>query len=194
MALPIILASSSPYRRELLARLRLPFECHSPDIDETPLAGELPAALAERLARTKAEAVASSRHEPSLVIGSDQVASIGGEPIGKPGSHERARAQLQRASGRTLDFYTALTILNSGSGRRENALDVTRVTFRRLADAEIERYLDHECPYNCAGSFKAEGLGITLFKSIESSDPTALIGLPLIAVSTLLRRFELCLP
>ncbi|HET7306503.1 MAG TPA: Maf family nucleotide pyrophosphatase [Gammaproteobacteria bacterium] len=194
MALPIVLASSSPYRRELLTRLKLPFDCQSPDIDETPRPGESPSDLAQRLARSKAEAVATALRTPSLIIGSDQVASIGGQKLGKPGSHERAQEQLRRMSGRTVEFYTAVAVLESDNGRFESSLDLTRVHFRALDDLEIQRYLDREQPYDCAGSFKAEGLGIALFESIESSDPTALIGLPLIAVATLSRRFGLNLP
>ncbi|HET6655425.1 MAG TPA: Maf family nucleotide pyrophosphatase [Gammaproteobacteria bacterium] len=194
MSLPIILASSSPYRRELLGRLGLAFDCRSPDIDETPRPDESPRALAERLARSKAVAVAAGLSTASLVIGSDQVASIEGTPLGKPGGRERALAQLQQASGRVVEFYTAVTVLDSASGEQQQALDLTRVQFRALTDREIERYLDREQPYDCAGSFKAEALGITLFDSITSRDPTALIGLPLIDLARLLRESGLQLP
>ncbi|HET7371420.1 MAG TPA: Maf family nucleotide pyrophosphatase [Gammaproteobacteria bacterium] len=194
MSLPVVLASSSPYRRALLERLGLPFDCRSPDVDEAPRADETPLDLAPRLAQSKAEAVAAELNAPSLVIGSDQVASIHGSPVGKPGGRERAAAQLRRASGRTVEFFTAVTVLESGSGRQEHALDQTRVHFRALEDREIERYLDREAPYDCAGSFKAEALGITLFDSIESTDPTGLIGLPLIALARLLRQFGCRLP
>ncbi|HET8550994.1 MAG TPA: Maf family protein [Gammaproteobacteria bacterium] len=194
MALPIVLASSSPYRRELLARLKLPFDCQSPDIDETPRPCESPRDLAQRLARSKAEAVAAQSDKPALIIGSDQVASIDGTPIGKPGNRERAQAQLRQASGRTVEFHTAVTVRESGSNREASTADLTRVHFRTLNDDEINRYLDSEQPYDCAGSFKAEALGITLFKSIESGDPTALIGLPLIELARLLREFDLQLP
>ncbi|HET7570036.1 MAG TPA: Maf family nucleotide pyrophosphatase [Gammaproteobacteria bacterium] len=194
MTPPIVLASSSPYRRELLGRLNLPFDCQSPNIDETPRPGESPHDLAQRLAHSKAEAIAATLDQPALVIGSDQVASINGAPIGKPGNRERARAQLQQASGRTVEFHTAVAVRESGSSREASFTDVTRVHFRTLKDDEIARYLDGEQPYDCAGSFKAEGLGITLFESIESSDPTALIGLPLIELARILREFDLQLP
>lgn len=194
MALPIILASSSPYRRELLARLNLPFECHSPDIDEMPLTGEPPALLAARLALGKAQAVAKAIAAPSLIIGSDQVASLDGEPLGKPGNRDNAREQLRRASGQAVEFHTAAAVLASDSGESAAFSDLTRVRFRVLQDAEINRYLDIEAPFDCAGSFKAEALGITLFDAVESSDPTALIGLPLVALSRALRHFGYDLP
>lgn len=194
MALPIVLASSSPYRRELLARLGLPFECRSPDVDETPLAGEAPAALAARLAMDKAQAVAETVAAPSLIIGSDQVASLDGRPLGKSGNRGKAREQLRRASGRTVEFHTAAVVLAGDSGKTERLSDLTRVQFRQLQNAEIDRYLDIETPFDCAGSFKAEALGITLFDAVESTDPTALIGLPLIALSRALRRFGYDLP
>lgn len=190
----IILGSSSPYRRDLLARLDLPFDHQSPDIDETPRPDESPRELARRLARTKAETIAAALNEPALVIGSDQVASRDGEPLGKPGDRARAQTQLRRASGQTAEFYTAVTVVHAGNGETASRLDRTRVHFRTLADDAINRYLDAEEPYDCAGGFKAEGLGITLFQSIESSDPTALIGLPLIALADLLRGFGVSLP
>lgn len=180
----LILASTSRYRRELLERLRLPFEVVSPEVDETALAGETPAALAVRLAIAKAQAVARRRPE-AIVIGSDQVADLDGEAIGKPGTHERAVAQLSRMRGRSVVFQTAVAVARDG--HVQHALVPVTVRFRRLGDAEIEHYLRTEQPYDCAGSAKAETLGITLLDAIESDDPTALIGLPLIKTSALLR-------
>lgn len=191
---PIILASSSPYRRELLGRLGIAFSCTSPDVDETPLPDEAPAALAARLARAKADTVAGASAAPALVIGSDQVASCDGAVFGKPGDRERTCEQLRRASGREVEFHTAVAVVAASGGRVENGADLTRVSFRTLTDAEIDRYVDREQPYDCAGGFKAEGLGITLFESIESRDPTALIGLPLILVAKCLRVFGYELP
>ncbi|HET7675307.1 MAG TPA: Maf family nucleotide pyrophosphatase [Gammaproteobacteria bacterium] len=188
----IFLASSSPYRRALLARLGLGFEWRNPAVDESPQPNEAPDALAKRLARAKASAVAATVGEPAVVIGSDQVASLAGAPTGKPGSRELAQAQLRRASGNVLEFYTAVAVV-AGS-HVQTDVDVTRVRFRDLSDAEIEHYLDREQPYDCAGSFKAEGLGIALFESIESSDPTALIGLPLILLCRQLRAIGIVLP
>jgi len=185
--LNLILASTSRYRRELLERLRLPFTVHAPDTDETPQPGELPAALACRLALAKAHAVAK-QHPGAVVIGSDQVADLDGTPIGKPGTHERAVAQLRLMSGRTVVFQTAVAVVCVASGFAEQALAAVRVHFRDLSDAEIENYLLAEKPYDCAGSAKSEGLGISLLAAIESDDPTALIGLPLIRTCTLLRR------
>jgi len=185
--LNLILASTSRYRRELLERLRLPFTVHAPDTDETPQPGELPAALACRLALAKAHAVAK-QHPGAVVIGSDQVADLDGTPIGKPGTHERAAAQLRLMSGRTVVFQTAVAVVCVASGFAEQALAAVRVHFRDLSDAEIENYLLAEKPYDCAGSAKSEGLGISLLAAIESDDPTALIGLPLIRTCTLLRR------
>jgi len=183
----LILASTSPYRRELLERLRLPFTVHAPDTDETPQPGELPAALACRLALAKAHAVAQ-QHPAAVVIGSDQVADLDGTPIGKPGTHARAVAQLRLMSGRTVVFQTAVAVVCIASGFAEQALAAVRVQFRDLSDAEIERYLQAEKPYDCAGSAKSEGLGISLLTAIESDDPTALIGLPLMRTCALLRR------
>jgi len=196
-ALPgIILASSSAYRRELLSRLHLPFEAISPDIDETPLTGEAPEATALRLAREKAGAIARL-HPGTLVIGSDQVATLDGMQIGKPGDHARALAQLQLMRGRRVVFHTALCLLDSrldldlepaaaGAVQLENVQ--TLVSFRDLPDAELDAYLRIEQPYDCAGSAKNEGLGIALLERIDSSDPTALTGLPLIALTGMLRR------
>lgn len=188
----LILASTSRYRRELLGRLGLEFEVARPETDETPQPGEVPAALAARLAEAKAAAVAAQR-PAAWVIGSDQVAEFDGRPIGKPGGREGAIAQLAAMSGREVRFCTGLCVLRHGEpGLSE--LDVTVVRFRALTTAEIERYVDAEQPFDCAGSFKSEGLGITLFEAIESRDPTALIGLPLIATARLLRRAGYALP
>jgi len=183
----LILASTSRYRRELLERLRLPFDVMAPDVDETAHAGEPPAALAQRLALAKARAVAA-RHPDAVVIGSDQVADLDGEAIGKPGTHERAVAQLHRMRGRSVVFQTAVAVVRDG-GRDVVGTGLAPVTvrFRQLDDAEIEHYLRAEQPYDCAGSAKAETLGIALLDAIESDDPTALIGLPLIRTSALLR-------
>ncbi|MBP7568192.1 MAG: septum formation inhibitor Maf [Burkholderiaceae bacterium] len=183
---PLVLGSSSRYRRELLERLRIPFTVDSPDVDETPLPGEAPAALAGRLALAKARAVAS-RHPGSIVIGSDQVADLNGHPLGKPGTHERARAQLQSMRGQTVVFQTALAVVCQDTGFEQADLAAVQVRFRDLSEAEIETYLRLEQPYDCAGSAKSEGLGIALLSSIDNDDPTALIGLPLIRTVSLLR-------
>jgi len=187
----LILASTSPYRRELLQRLRLPFEVMHPHVDETALPDEIPVALAVRLAAVKALAV-SVRERDAWVIGSDQVAECGGVALGKPGHRDAAIGQLRLMSGRDVHFLTAVCIAH-GSEQFE-ALDETVVRFRILDDDEIARYFDAEQPFDCAGSFKSEGLGITLFDAIESSDPTALVGLPLIAVGKLLRQAGFALP
>lgn len=183
----LILASTSAYRRTLLERLALPFDTARPDVDETPLSDETPQALAVRLARAKAEAVLDASQSDAWVIGSDQVAELDEEPLGKPGTAARAEAQLRAMSGREVRFLTAVCLAGPG-GRRLEALDVTTVRFRPLSNAEIARYVDRERPLDCAGSFKSEGLGITLFEAIENRDPTALIGLPLIATARLLRE------
>ena len=183
---PLVLGSTSRYRRELLERLRLPFEVAAPHVDETPRPGEAPAALAVRLGLAKARAVASQFPE-AVVIGSDQVADLDGEPLGKPGDHERAVAQLRRMRGRTVVFQTAVTVACIASGFEASELAPVRVRFRPLSDAEIERYLRAEQPYDCAGSAKSEGLGIALLDAIDSDDPTALVGLPLIRTCRLLR-------
>ncbi len=183
---PLVLGSTSRYRRELLSRLGLPFEVAAPQVDETPKAGEAPAALARRLALSKAQAVAR-RFPQALVIGSDQVADLNGEPLGKPGSHDRAVAQLRRMSGQCVVFQTALSVVCLESGFEGSDLAAVRVQFRALSDAAIESYLRAEQPYDCAGSAKSEGLGIALLASIDSDDPTALIGLPLIRTCQLLR-------
>ena len=189
----LILASTSPYRRILLERLGIPFETMAPEVDETPLPLESPEALAVRLSIPKSQAGALGRTD-GLIIGSDQVASLGKTLIGKPGTPEKALQQLQSASGQTLTFYTGLAMTEAASMDTETALDVTRVTFRTLTQEMILRYLDRETPYDCAGSFKAEGYGITLMERIESEDPTGLIGLPLIALTRLLNQFGMILP
>lgn len=189
----LVLGSTSRYRRELLERLRQPFEVLAPEVDETPLAGEAPAALAQRLALTKARAVAAQR-PGAIVIGSDQVADLDGEPLGKPGNHERAVAQLRRMSGQTVLFQTALAVVCLETGFEASELAVVKVVFRPLDDATIERYLRAEQPYDCAGSAKSEGLGIALLDRIDNDDPTALIGLPLIHTARLLRQAGLQLP
>lgn len=187
----LILASSSAYRRELLARLQLPFDAVAPGIDETPLAGESPTETALRLAREKARAVAA-KASGALVIGSDQVATLDGEQIGKPGSHAAALAQLQKMRGREVVFHTALCLWDGRVADPERAAQLQDVqvvvAFRDLPDAELDAYLHIEQPYDCAGSAKNEGLGIALLERIDSSDPTALTGLPLIALTTMLRR------
>jgi septum formation protein len=188
----LILASTSRYRAELLARLRLPFETARPEVDEQPRSGESPASLALRLATAKAAAVAATR-PGALVLGSDQVASCEGRILGKPGTRPNAIAQLQAMSGREVVFLTALAVVEADDPG-EQALDTTTVRFRSLSDDEIARYVDAESPLDCAGSFKCEGLGIALFDAIESRDPTALVGLPLIATARLLRARGLVIP
>jgi septum formation protein len=183
----LILASTSRYRRELLERLRLPFEVVAPHVDETPLPGELPAVLAQRLALAKAQAVAALQPD-AVVIGSDQVADLDGEPMGKPGTHERAVAQLQRMRGRRVTFQTAVAVVRADRAYARVQLARVSVHFRALSDAEIEHYLRTEQPYDCAGSAKCETLGIALLEAIDSDDPTALIGLPLIRTCALLRE------
>ena len=184
---PLILGSTSRYRRELLARLRLPFDVAAPAVDETPQPGELPADLAMRLALAKGREVAA-RHPDAVVIGADQVCDLDGEPIGKPGTHARAVDQLTRLSGRTAVFQTALAVLRPATGFERALLAPVRVQFRVLSAAEIEHYLRQEQPYDCAGSAKCETLGIALLKAIHSDDPTALVGLPLIRTAALLRE------
>ncbi len=189
----LILASGSPYRRELLARLQLPFEVVAPDVDETPAPGERPAALAARLAHAKAKAVAATRPR-AVVIGSDQVATLDGRtPIGKPGTLERAREQLRAASGRAMQFHTAYAVVAPGRPLAEGTVPVT-VRFRELDHAEIDRYLALEQPLDCAGAARCEGLGISLLEAIHTDDPTALVGLPLIQVAETLRRLGLAVP
>jgi septum formation protein len=186
MPRPLILGSTSRYRKELLQRLNLPFEVASPQVDETPLPGEAPQALARRLALAKAQAVAA-RHPDAVVIGSDQVADLHGQPLGKPGNHERARAQLKAMSGQTVIFQTALAVVCQNSGFVAQDLAAVRVQFRNLSESEIENYLRAEQPYDCAGSAKSEGLGIALLECIDNDDPTALVGLPLIRTARMIR-------
>lgn len=190
---PLVLGSTSRYRRDALSRLDLPFEVASPDVDETPLPGEAPEALALRLALAKARAVAT-RHPESVVIGSDQVADLHGQPLGKPGHHAAAVAQLQAMRGHTVIFHTAVCVVCAASGFEAVENVPVRVGFRDLSDAEIERYLQAEQPYDCAGSAKSEGLGIALLRFIDSRDNTALVGLPLIATCDMLRRAGLTVP
>jgi 7-methyl-GTP pyrophosphatase len=183
----LILASTSQYRRALLERLGLPFECVAPDVDEARLAGETAAATATRLAHLKAEAVARL-HGRAVVIGSDQVALRGNDVLGKPGTVERCREQLRLSSGRDVVFLTAVHVIDGTSGRAESHLDRTTVLFRDLAPEEIDRYIERDRPLDCAGGFKAESLGIALFEKIDSSDPTGLTGLPLTWLCGALRR------
>lgn len=189
----IVLGSTSRYRAELLRRLLPDFEQAAPGTDETPLPDEAPAARALRLAVAKATAVAHG-YRDALVIGSDQVAEIDGLVLDKPGNAARARAQLAASSGRDVHFHTALCLLDTRDGRRHTHVDHTRVRFRELDAAEIARYVDYEQPLDCAGSFKCEGLGISLFEAIDNHDPSALIGLPLIALARLLRACGIALP
>ena len=184
---PLILASTSRYRRELLQRLRLPFEVVAPWVDETPLPGEAPAVLAQRLAMAKARAVAAP-HPGAIVIGSDQVADLHGQAIGKPGTHERAVAQLRSMRGQRITFQTAVAVVRADRGYAHGLLASVVVSFRDLSDAQIEHYLRTEQPYDCAGSAKCETLGIALLEAIDNDDPTALIGLPLIRTCRLLRE------
>lgn len=190
---PLILGSTSRYRRELLQRLAVPFEVAAPDVDETPAPGETPRDLAVRLALAKARAVAALRPE-AVVIGSDQVADLAGQPLGKPGTHERATLQLRQMRGQTVVFQTAVAVVCHTAGFEQVDLAQVQVRFRDLRDAEIERYLRAEQPYDCAGSAKSEGLGIALLDAIDSDDPTALIGLPLIRTCRMLRAAGLVLP
>src|SRR5690554_548401 len=182
----LILASSSSYRRSMLERFGLPFSCVSPDIDETPLADETPGQLALRLSMAKALAV-SDAHPGAIVIGADQVANFDGRPIGKPGGFEAARSQLGQLSGRTVEFHSGLCVTNGQRTEGDNILTLCR--FRQLTEVEIRNYLQREQPYDTAGSAKAEGVGITLMESMQSDDPTAIIGLPLIALARMLRGF-----
>ncbi|RFA29965.1 septum formation inhibitor Maf [Alkalilimnicola ehrlichii] len=189
----LVLASSSPYRRALLDRLAVGYEVCSPDIDETRLDNEAPAEYVARLSREKAQAVAS-RYPQHLIIGSDQAATLDDEVLGKPGDHSRAREQLRKASGRKVVFFTGLSLLNSATGRIQTATERYAVHFRDLSDEQIERYLSNEQPYQCAGSFKAEGLGIALFERLEGNDPNSLIGLPLIQLVSMLAQEGVTIP
>jgi len=182
----LVLGSTSPYRRELLARLRIPFVTASPEVDETPHIGETPQQLALRLALAKARAVAL-QFPQAVVIGSDQVADLDGDPLGKPGQHDRAVAQLRRMRGQLVIFQTAVSVVCLASQFEETQLAQVKVRFRDLSDAEIEAYLRAEEPYDCAGSAKSEGLGIALLDSIDNDDPTALVGLPLIRTCQMIR-------
>ena len=181
----LVLGSTSPYRRALLEKLGLPFVTDSPDLDEAPLIDETPEQLVARLAKAKALAV-GHRHTDALVIGSDQVACIGGRILGKPGSQAVASQQLQEVSGKSVVFNTGLCLLNTGTGHAQVVVEPFSVHFRTLSNDQISRYLERERPYDCAGSFKSEGMGITLFRSMEGRDPNALIGLPLIALVDML--------
>ncbi len=183
----LVLASSSPWRRQVLDKLGLPYRTKHPDIDETPIPTETPADLVARLALEKAKAVAPT-FKDALIIGSDQVAVLDDQIIGKPGTHERARQQLKDASGRTLTFLTGLCLLNTATGQHQLAVIPYHVHFRPLSDQLIEGYLQHEQPYNCAGSFKSEAAGIVLFERLEGDDPNALIGLPLIELVRMLEQ------
>ncbi|MFZ0789457.1 MAG: nucleoside triphosphate pyrophosphatase [Chromatiaceae bacterium] len=185
MSQPLVLASTSPFRRALLERLGLPYTTAHPEVDETRRPEEPPQVLVLRLAEAKARAVAPG-HPGALIIGSDQVACIDGQVLGKPGGRDAAIAQLQWASGKTVMFHTGLCLLNSATGRAQTLVEPFRVHFRPLTLERIHGYLDREQPYNCAGSFKSEGLGIALFERLEGEDPSALIGLPLIRLVTLL--------
>ncbi|MCA3221005.1 MAG: septum formation protein Maf [Burkholderiales bacterium] len=188
---PIVLASTSPYRRELLARLRLPFEVTAPSVDETPVAGEPPRVLARRLALAKAGAVARQRPE-AIVIGSDQVVDLAGEPLGKPGGFDAALEQLERMQGREVVFHTAVAVIH---GALSEVTEVpTTVAFRQLPPARLAAYLATDKPYDCAGSARIESLGIALLRAVRSDDPTALIGLPLIAVIAALERCGVTVP
>lgn len=189
----LILASTSAYRRQLLDRLLIPFDAQAPDVDESGRDGETPGELCVRLADDKAQAVAA-QHRQAWVIGADQVAERDGLAIGKPGNHERAFAQLRAASAQEVRFHTAVCVRHEASGTAMTHCDLTIVRFRDLDDACIARYLCAERPYDCAGSFKSEGLGIGLFDAIHSQDPTALIGLPLIALARMLRQAGFAVP
>ncbi len=184
---PIVLASTSIYRSQLLSTLQLAFQTASPNVDETPVAGESAKQTAQRLSQLKAQAVAP-QYPNALIIGSDQVALLGDQQLGKPLTHDNAVRQLRAMRGKTVDFYTAVSLLNALTKDMQTALAVTRVSFRDISDDEIERYLRKEQPYHCAGSAKSEGLGITLIKRIQGDDPNALIGLPLILLIDMFKK------
>lgn len=184
---PIILASTSIYRSQLLSTLQIPFKTASPDVDETPLMGETARQTSQRLSQLKAQAVAQ-QFPDALIIGSDQVALLEGEQLGKPMTHDNAVRQLRSMRGKTVDFFTAVSLFNSRTQEMQTALAETKVSFRDLSDDEIERYLHKEQPYHCAGSAKSEGLGIALIQSIQGDDPNALIGLPLIVLIDMLKK------
>lgn len=183
----LILASTSPFRKSVLEKLGLAFECHAPEIDESPHAGETPSHLVERLSIAKAQAVAA-HYQQALIIGSDQVAVIENDILGKPGNHNNAVAQLERASGKTVTFLTGLALVNAASGKIQAEVVSFKVVFRQLTRSQIMNYLNAEQPYNCAGSFKSEGLGIALFERLEGEDPNTLIGLPLIRLIRMLEK------
>lgn len=189
----LILASSSPYRQALLARLGIPFTCISPAVDEAPNAGESPAAQVLRLAQTKAERIATG-HANALIIGSDQLAVLDGRTLGKPGAHPAARAQLLQMRGRRVLFMTGLCVLDTATGKIQTDLVEYAVIFRDYSDEEVERYLRADTPYDCSGSFRSEKLGITLVQRMDGADPTALVGLPLIRLSQMLRDCGVPLP
>ena len=189
----LVLASTSPFRKSLLEKLAVSFITEAPHTDETPHADEPPETLVRRLAEAKARDVAS-RHPNALIIGSDQVACVEGRVQGKPGSRENAIAQLSQASGRAVNFHTGLCLLDSATGRAQVTVEHFTVHFRSLARDQIERYVDHERPFDCAGSFKSEGYGITLFSALEGRDPNSLIGLPLIALVEMLEKVGIALP
>lgn len=193
MPRPLLLASSSPYRQGLLARLQLPFEARSPDLDERRLPEEPVLEMSIRLASAKAAALRTA-YPQHIIIGSDQAAELDGQPLGKPGSQAAARVQLQRMSGRTVVFHTAVCVLDAASGRSVVMEVPTRVVFRTLGSDRVEHYLQREPAFDCAGSFKSEALGISLCREITSSDPTALIGLPLIALVEMLEAFGIEVP
>lgn len=185
----IILASTSPYRRALLNKLQIPFQCQAPDVEESPKPNEAASTMASRLAIAKATSVAAL-YQNALVIGSDQVACIDGEKLGKPGNHQTAKMQLKKASGKSVMFYTGLCVINSQNNLMHNIVEPFEVKFKKLSDAQIERYLRKEQPYDCAGSFKCEGLGIVLFEELNGRDPNSLVGLPLIGLCELLAMHQ----
>ena len=191
-SLPVVLASTSPFRKELLQRIGIDFETAAPDVDETPLANETPEELVKRLSEAKARAIGQSCQ--GLIIGSDQIATTGNDMLGKPGTHEKAVEQLRKLSGKLVTFYTGLCLLNSATDETQVDVIPFKVQFRELDEQQIERYLRADQPYNCAGSFKSEGLGITLFTRMEGDDPTALIGLPLIRLTGMLTQAGIVLP
>lgn len=193
MPTQLILASTSRYRKALLEKLAFPFECAAPEVDESPLPGEPAEALVARLALAKASAIAD-RFDQGLIIGSDQVCVCDGQILGKPGTVEKAVAQLMAAQGRSVTFHTGLCVLDAASGRAEQLVEPFTVHFRTLDEAALRRYVEAELPLDCAGSFKCEGMGIVLFKGLEGRDPNALIGLPLIGLIELLARHGLALP
>ena len=186
----LVLGSSSPFRKALLEKLDLSFDCDSPDIDETPLKNEHPRDMVVRLAKEKANAIAE-RHPQAIIIASDQCATLDGQIIGKPGNHDAAVEQLTNASGRAVTFYTSLCVYNAGTNQYQETVEPFYVYFRELSETQIENYLKKEEPYNCAGSFKSEGLGISLFERLEGNDPNTLIGLPLIQLIKMLEKFHI---